>query len=145
MSKRKKSTKDGANSGKPQLSQLECDVMDVLWKHQQATAEDVRLALTKSADQPHKDSTIRTILRRLEEKGYAEHDVDGRTFIYRPREDSQNVAATAVRRIIDRFCGGSVENLLVGLVDDKVVSPTKLEKLAKRISEAEANEKKRGK
>ena len=145
MSQRKKSAKNVAQSGKPQLSQLENDVMDVLWKRQHATAEDVRLALAKSADQPHKDSTIRTILRRLEGKGYAEHDVDGRTFIYRPRVDSQNVAATAVRGIIERFCGGSVENLLVGLVDDKVVSPTKLKQLAKRISEAEANEKKGGK
>ena len=145
MGKRKKNAKNELKPAQPGLSQLESDVMDVLWDRQQATAEDVRLRLAKTADQPLKDSTIRTILRRVEEKGYAEHDVDGRTFIYHPKVDSSNVATSAVRGIIDRFCGGSVENLLVGLVDDKVVSPAKLKQLAQRISEAEANEKKGGK
>src|SRR5262245_51387189 len=109
---------------KAQLSQLETTVMDVLWERPQATAEQVRAALEKS--QKLKDSTIRTILRRLEEKGYVEHSVTGRTFIYRPRVESQHVATDAVRQIIRSFCGGSVENLLIGMVDDKILSPEKL-------------------
>ena len=47
----------------------------------------------------------------------------------------------AVRGIIDRFCDGSVENLLVGMVDDKLLSPDKLRQLAQKIAEAEAAEK----
>jgi BlaI family penicillinase repressor len=85
-----------------------------------------------------KDSTVRTILRRLEEKGYVEHEVEGRTYIYRPRVESQHVATDAVRGIIDRFCGGSVEDLLVGMVDDKILTPDKLKQLAVKIAEAEA-------
>jgi predicted transcriptional regulator len=95
------------------LSVLEHVVMDFLWSHGPASSEQVRAGL--SARRPMKDPTVRTILRRLEQKGYATHRVDGRTYIYTCAERPQNVAARAVRQIIDRFCGGSVEQLLVGM------------------------------
>src|SRR5262249_14163607 len=103
-------------SNRPRLSALENAVMDVIWARGHVTADETRTALAKRQDL--KDSTIRTLLRRLEEKGYVEHDVEGRTYIYRPRVEPQSVASQQVRGIIDRFCRGSVENLLVGLVDD---------------------------
>src|SRR5438046_1656487 len=99
-----------AKEHKPRLSSLESAVMQVVWSKARATAEDVRSFLAPR--QEHKDSTIRTILRRLEEKGYVEHDVEGRTYVYRPRIEPRNVATQQVRGIIDRFCRGSVENLL---------------------------------
>jgi predicted transcriptional regulator len=58
---------------------------------------------------------VRTVLRRLEEKGYLRHEVDGRTFVYHATQHRRGVAARAVQQIIDRFCGGSVEQLLVGM------------------------------
>jgi predicted transcriptional regulator len=128
-----------ARRQKPQLSALENAVMRVIWQRGKATAEEVRTALARS--QPLKDSTVRTILRRLEQKGYANHTTAGRTFIYEPKIDSRNVAADAVRGIIDRFCAGSVEDLLVGMVDDEIVSPRKLQELAQRISRAEESRK----
>ena len=128
-----------ARKKKPQLSGLESTVMDVVWAKGNVTAEDVRIELDKT--QQLKDSTVRTILRRLEQKGYVEHDVEGRTYVYRPQVESQHVATDAVRGIIDRFCGGSVEDLLVGMVDDKILTPDKLKQLAKKIADAEANEK----
>ena len=82
-----------------------------------------------------KDATVRTILRRLEQKGYVTHRVDGRTYIYSGAERPQNVAVSAVRQIIDRFCSGSVEQLLVGMVDQEVVSRRELESLAKKIAQ----------
>jgi predicted transcriptional regulator len=132
-----------ARKKKAQLSALESTVMDVVWAEGQVTAEAVRIELEKT--QQLKDSTVRTILRRLEEKGYVEHDVDGRTYVYRPRVQSQHVATDAVRGIIDRFCGGSVEDLLVGMVDDKILSPDKLKELAKKIAAAEAKLRKKRK
>jgi predicted transcriptional regulator len=133
--------------GKPALSPLENAVMRVLWKRRNATAEEVRQSL--AAEQELKDSTVRTILRRLEAKGYATHTLDGRTFVYAPQIELQSVAADAVRKIVDRFCNGSVENLLVGLVDDEVISPRKLKQLADRINQAashdsETNDKRKG-
>jgi BlaI family transcriptional regulator, penicillinase repressor len=125
----------------PRLSALEAAVMQVLWARGRVTADDVRQALSRR--QGLKDSTVRTILRRLEDKGYAQHDVEGRTYVYHPRVEPHSVASQQIRGIIDRFCRGSVENLLVGLVDDNLITPDKLRELAKRIEEAEAGEAKR--
>jgi len=115
------------------LSELEHLVMQIVWQHNSVTAEDVRTAL---ADRhPMKESTVRTILKRLEEKGYIEHRVDGRTNVYSGLDAPQNVAAKAVRQIIERFCGGSVEQLLVGMVANDVVDEKELQRLAQRIAQ----------
>ena len=114
------------------LSELEHVVMDFLWSHGPTSAEKVREAL--AAKRPMKDATVRTILRRLEHKGYATHLVDGRTYIYRGSERPQNIAVRAVRQIIDRLCGGSVEELLVGMVDHEVIDRREFENLARKIS-----------
>ena len=68
-----------AKGRKTRLSELESTVMDVVWSKGEATAEDVRLHLEKSHQL--KDSSIRTILRRLETKGYVKHEVSGRTYV----------------------------------------------------------------
>jgi BlaI family penicillinase repressor len=81
-----------------------------------------------------KESTARTILKRLEDKGYARHRVEGRTNIYSGIEARANVAARAVERLIDRLYGGSVEELLVGMVDNEVVDSTELSNLARKIA-----------
>src|SRR5437763_5838714 len=127
---------------RPRRSALESAVMEVVWARGRLTADDARMALARRQDL--KDSTIRTLLRRLEEKGYVEHDVEGRTYVYRPRVEPQSVASQQVRGIIDRFCRGSVENLLVGMVDDDLITPDKLRELAERIEEAEVPERKGG-
>ena len=106
--------------------------MEIIWKRSTATAEDVREAL--AARHPMKDSTARTVLKRLEEKGYLEHIVRGRTNVYRGLTAPQNLAVRAVRQIIDRFCGGSIEQLLVGMVDQEILDEQELQNLAKKIA-----------
>ncbi len=113
------------------LSALEQQLMDSLWALGSATAESIRERLAR----PLKDSTVRTVLRRLEEKGFVSHEVEGRTYVYRATGARQQVAAKAVRQIIERFCGGSVEQLLVGLVDSEVVDSRQLQRLAAKIAE----------
>jgi predicted transcriptional regulator len=88
-------------------------------------------------DRPLKDSTVRTVLRRLEEKGYLAHSVDDRAFLYRPAQSRQRVAGRAAKRIVDWFCDGSVEALLVGMVDSKVLDHSELQRLAKLIAAAQ--------
>ena len=132
-----------ARGDRPRLSLLEHAVMQVVWSRERATADDVRLALAGSQDL--KDSTVRTVLRRLEDKGYVEHAVEGRTYIYRPRLAPGSVATQQIRGIIDRFCKGSVEDLLVGMVDGNLITPEKLRELAERIAQAEERQKKTGK
>jgi predicted transcriptional regulator len=118
------------------MSPLEDTVMRVIWARGRCTAEDVRQALSRK--QPMKDSTVRTVLRRLEEKGYLAHEVSGRTYVYRERVPAQKAATQAVRQIVDRFCEGSVEQLLLGMVNDRIVTAEHLEGLARKIAEAEA-------
>jgi predicted transcriptional regulator len=115
------------------LGDLERDILTTVWRLGHVTAEQVREELQR----PLKDSTIRTVLRRLEEKGYLVHQVDNRTFVYRPAESRQRVAGRAVKRIVDWFCEGSVEALLVGMVDSKVLDRKELQRLADRISAAQ--------
>jgi predicted transcriptional regulator len=119
-----------------ELGELERGILGIVWRLGNVTAEQVREEL----DRPLKDSTIRTVLRRLEEKGYLAHAVDNRTFIYQPAESQRKVAARAVQRIVDWFCEGSVEELLVGLLDSKVVSRAELERLTRRVAAAKKRE-----
>ena len=121
------------------LGEVEQAVMDYVWTHGPSSSEACREALALS--RPMKDSTIRTVLRRLEEKGYLTHEVQGRTFIYKAADARQNVAVRAVKGIIDRFCGGSAEELVLGMVDNAVLDRKQLERLARRIGEKQIAEK----
>ena len=113
--------------------------MDYIWAHGPSTSEVCREGLARF--RPMKDSTIRTVLRRLEEKGYLTHEIEGRTFIYRASDARKNVAVRAVKGIIDRFCGGSAEELVLGMVDNAVLDRKQLERLAHKIAEAEKKSK----
>ena len=110
--------------------------MDYVWSNGPCSAESCREAL--AASRPMKESTIRTVLRRLEAKGYVAHSLEGRTFIYRAAEDRGNVAVRAVKSIIDRFCDGSAEQLLIGMVDQEVLGRKELERLARKVASSGA-------
>jgi BlaI family transcriptional regulator, penicillinase repressor len=116
------------------LGDLERAVMQLIWTHGEMTAEAVR----ESLGRPLKESTVRTVLRRLEEKGFLTHEVEARTFIYRAAEPRGKVAAKAVKRIVDWFCNGSVEEVLVGMVDSKMLDQKQLQALARKIDQARA-------
>src|SRR5271155_2993237 len=110
------------------LSELEQLVMDYVWRNPGCTVSACRDALS-AADRPLKETTVRTLLLRLAQKGYVAHKVDGRTYLYCASEPRKNVAAHATKQIIDRFCGGSLEELLIGLLDNDMVSRKKLQQL----------------
>ncbi len=116
-----------------ELGELEREILSIVWRTGTITAEQVRAEL----DNPLKDSTVRPVLRRLDENGYLAHAVENRPFVYRPAESRQRVAGRAVKRIVDWFCDGSVEALLVGMVDSKVLDRAELQRLAERIASAQ--------
>ena len=82
-----------------------------------------------------KETTVRTLLRRLEQKGYVEHEAEGRAYLYRAAEPPGHLAARAVRQIIDRFCQGSVEELVSGMVESRALSNDELTRLADFVGE----------
>jgi len=121
----------------PDLGELERKVMQLVWAHGQITAELVRERL----DRRLKESTVRTVLRRLEEKDFVTHSIEGRTYIFRARQDRQRVAARAVRRVADWFCDGSIEDVMVGMVDAKMLGKEQLEALSAKIEAAKRRRK----
>jgi BlaI family transcriptional regulator, penicillinase repressor len=124
---------DKKSAARKGLSDLEHQLMDILWKNGPGTAEQIREALAPR--HVLKDSTIRTVLGRLREKGYVKHKVHGKAFVYSVVEKPRNVAVRAVRQIVDRFCDGSLEQLLIGLVENEVVDREELRELARKLSE----------
>src|SRR5215467_2335908 len=129
-------TSQGSNmdDSLPELGDLEREVMQLVWAHGPVTAEVVRERLSRRL----KESTVRTVLRRLEDKGYARHTVDGRTYVYQAVEPRARVAAKAVQRIVDWFCNGSVEEVLVGMVDNAMLDQQQLRMLADQVAKAKA-------
>jgi len=105
--------------------------MSAVWNAGPSSVESVHQAV--SHKRRLKEATIRTLLRRLEQKGYLRHHVEGRAFIYRATEPARSLAARAVRQIVDRFCQGSVEELVSGMVDAKVLSNRELDRLAEVV------------
>jgi predicted transcriptional regulator len=114
------------------LSGLEHEVMTIVWRRGSATAAQVVEDLGK----PLTNATVRTLLRRLEAKGYVRHTVDGRTFVYSPKVAEVSAATGAVRRIVQRFFGGSTSKLLAGMVDEGLIEPEELRQLSRRIKRA---------
>lgn len=105
--------------------------MSSVWRRRSATAEQIRrdLAPTRKLQ----ESTVRTLLGRLENKGHLKHEVDGRTYIYSSVDEPRSLAIRAVRQIIERFCAGSAEQLIAGMVDNDVLDAKQLRRLADDI------------
>jgi BlaI family transcriptional regulator, penicillinase repressor len=116
-----------------ELGELERSILLIVWRGGSVTADQVREQL----DRRLKSSTVRTVLRRLEEKGYLAHSINDRAFIYSPAQSRQRVAGRAVKRIVDWFCEGSIEALLVGMVDSRMLGDAELQRLAERIATAQ--------
>ena len=120
------------NDDLPALGELERKIMQLVWAHGPLTAEAVRERL----DRRLKESTVRTVLRRLEDKGFVQHSSEGRTYVFQAVHNRRRVAANAVHRIAKWFCDGSIEEVMVGLVDAKMLSRKQLKLLAEKIEAA---------
>jgi BlaI family penicillinase repressor len=128
-------------SASTELGELERLIMQLMWSNAPLTADAVREMLARRSGRRLKDSTVRTVLRRLEEKSFVAHTVDGRTFVYHATEPRGRVAAKAVKHIVDWFCNGSLDEVLVGMVDSAMFDRQQLEMLAERIEKAKAGSK----
>ena len=119
------------NTPRRPLTELQQAIVHALWTDGPATAEQIRERLAPA--HRLKDSSVRTLLRRLEERGYVKHAVDGKMFIYEATAAPQQVAAHSIRQLIDRFWSGSVEQFLAGMVDEKILTPAEIARLARRV------------
>ena len=100
------------------LSRRERQIMDVLYRRGRATAAEVREALTDAPSY----SSVRTILRILEEKGHVSHQEDAARYVYKPRVKREQATRSALEHLLDTFFGGSAEKAVVTLLDTSASS-----------------------
>lgn len=115
------------------LTDLQQAIVDHIWKAGPSTAEQIREGLAPK--HALKDSTVRTLLRRLEARGLLAHSVEGKVFVYRTAVPPRSLAARSVQQIIERFWSGSAEQFLAGMVDEKVLTPAQIRKLAAKVKD----------
>lgn len=129
-----------ANKNKPEirLGRIELQIMNVVWKKGKATVHDVKDVLGKGRKPAY--STILTMMRKLEAKGYLEHDVDDRTYVYRPVISQQAARKGILGDMVDRLFEGSPSLLLNSLVEQDRISDKELDEIQKLIKERGNNE-----
>ena len=116
-----------ARKSSQSLTEREAQIMDVVWRLGEVTAEQVREALPGS---PH-DSTVRTLMRVLETKGYLTHEVRGKTYVHRALIVRQKAQKLALRSVLTRFFAGSAEDLVLRLIEDEHLSQKQLDELGR--------------
>jgi predicted transcriptional regulator len=118
----------------PALTDAEARVMSVLWRRERATVADVVAALRKK--RPVTYSTVQTILRILEVKGYVAHEKVARAFVYAPRVDARQARRRALRHLVARLFNGSPSLLVLNVLEDDRLEPEELSRLKKLIEDA---------
>ena len=116
------------------LTDAEARVMAVLWESQRATVTDVVRVLSRRRVVSY--STVQTILRILETKGYVAHDKVARAFIYRPLVDARQARRRALRHLASRLFKGSPSLLVLNVLEDERIDPDELRQLKKLIEDA---------
>jgi predicted transcriptional regulator len=119
----------------PQLTEAELRLMNVLWEKGQATVGEVAEALT--GDPPLAYSSVLTILRILEGKGYLRHTKEGRAFLYEPAINREEASTGAIRQLLAKFFNNSPELLVANLLSDEALSRKEIDRLKKLIAQHE--------
>ena len=126
-----------SNSPLPPLTAAEREVMEVVWGRGPATATALRDAMAEGGRDLSRN-TVRTLLERMEAKGWVGHEEGGRAFVYaaaRPRGAS---VGQAVGEVLDGACGGSPEALVAALLDYRGLKKGELQRIRAMLEGAKA-------
>jgi len=123
-----------ARTPSPALTDAEARVMTVLWRMKQATVADVVGALGRKRRVSY--STVQTILRILEAKGYVVHEKDARAFVFRPIVDAHQARRRALRHLVGRLFDNSPSLLVLNVLEDEDLDPEELQRLKDLIDRA---------
>ena len=116
------------------LAKLELQIMKVIWDSGQATIREVMKTLTKKGVE-RTYSTIMTMMRNLEKKGFLTHDLRERTFVYKPLVQRDEVSQNMLFDLLDRLFDGSREQLFSTLFQREEVDVGELESLKELIEQ----------
>ena len=116
------------------LSRRERQILDILYARGRATAAEVQAALPD----PPSYSSVRALLRILEDKGHVRHEADGPRYVFSPRLAASRARRSAVRHLLDTFFNGSSGAAVVALLDDgaKALTPDELDRIESIIDSA---------
>ncbi|HEY1214357.1 MAG TPA: BlaI/MecI/CopY family transcriptional regulator [Bryobacteraceae bacterium] len=116
------------------LSRRERQIMDILFSAGRATGQEIQQKLDDSPSY----STVRTILRVLERKGYVRHTEEGLRYVYEPVVAREIARKSALKRVLQTFFDGSAHQAVAALVDPKTfrLSRTELDQLSELIEKA---------
>lgn len=117
-------------NSKKQLTRVELGIMQILWAEGPASVQVVRLRLRK----PQAYTTVQTMLNILHRKGYASRTLVGRAYEYKALEARDAARGNAVRDLVNRMFSGSVEELIINMVQTKQIDGTVLIELGKRVA-----------
>src|SRR6478672_12797871 len=109
----------------------ELDVMAVLWRKGSGTVAEVRDAL----DDSFAYTTVLTVLRTLEEKGFITHIAEGKAHRYLPAVTPDLAGKSALSRVLDKIFAGSPDLLLTQLVSDQALDDDDLRRLRKLLDD----------
>jgi len=123
-----------ARKRSPALTDAEARIMAVLWRRDSATVADV--VRTLSTKRPVTYSTVQTLLRILETKGYVAHEKIARAFSYRPLVDERQARRRALRHLVSRLFEGSPSLLVLNVLDDEELDPAELQRVKRLIEHA---------
>ena len=118
----------------PALTDAEAQVMAVLWRLRKASVGDVVTAMSEA--RPVTYSTVQTILRILETKGYVTHGKVARAFVYEPVVDERQARRRALRHLVSRLFEGSPSLLVLNVLEDEEIHPAEREQLKRLIERA---------
>ena len=116
------------------LTDAEAEVMAILWRIHPASVSDIVTALNEHRTVTY--STVQTMLRILETKGYATHDKVARAFIYKPAIDERQARLRALRHLVRRLFDGSPSLLVLNVLEDEELDAAEREQLRKLIERA---------
>ena len=116
---------------KVHLTRRELDVMAVVWAQGSATVGEVRDGLPEKLAY----TTVLTVLRGLDAKGYLRHEEDGRAFRYFPLIEPGQAADALLPRLVHKIFSGSRELLLARLVADEDITPEELRKMKEHLEQ----------
>ena len=123
-----------ARKPSPALTDAEARVMAVLWERKEASVAEVVNALSTKRVVSY--STVQTMLRILEAKGYVSHQKAARAFIYRPIVDERQARRRALKHLVARLFHGSPALLILNVLEDERIDPAELKQLKKLIADA---------
>src|SRR5271157_1279912 len=116
------------------LSPAQKEIMEIIWEKGEVAAIEVRELLAGGRELARE--TVRTVLQRMEEKGWLKHRVVGRTFFYTAVVPRDATAGQKVIELIDTVCGGSPERLMTALLDYRGLSAEEAARIEALIKQA---------